>query len=302
MYFPRSAADVGLNGRWNIEVPDQLPPVAWWLEVQGAEGTNPKGWFTGAPGGQTESIKDLEIREGRLRFSFVKPRGGAPPFRATWTAGLRDGSLDGVREIEGKAPVKWIGRRAPVLQDRDDGTWRQGKPVILFNGRDLSGWRPADPRQKMGWVVQDGILTNPGGAANILSEQKFWNFILRATFRVRKGGNSGIGLRGRYEVQIWDDFDRTVDGHSTGAVYGRILPAFKATKPAGEWQTYEIRLVGRHVTVVLNGLKVIDNKEIVGLTAIAVDAHEAEPGRLLIQGDHGSAEFRELVLVPLDRE
>jgi hypothetical protein len=116
---------------------------------------------------------------------------------------------------------------------------------------------------------------------------------------VGANSNSGIGLRGRYEVQILQDYGRPVSLHGNGALYSRILPAKNASKPANEWQTYDITLVGNYVTVVLNGEKIIDNKEIEGLTAIAMDPNEGEPGPIVIQGDHGSVEFRKITLTPL---
>jgi Domain of Unknown Function (DUF1080) len=111
--------------------------------------------------------------------------------------------------------------------------------------------------------------------------------------------NSGVGLRGRYEIQVLDDYGREPGTHTNGALYARVAPAVNASKPAGEWQTYDIRLVGRDVTVVLNGKTLIDKREIDGLTAIAGDANEAEPGPIYLQGDHGPVEFRNIVVTPL---
>jgi hypothetical protein len=116
---------------------------------------------------------------------------------------------------------------------------------------------------------------------------------------VGEHSNSGIGLRARYEVQVLDDFGRPPNTHGNGALYARILPSENASKPAGEWQTYDIRLVGRQVTVVLNGKTIIDKGEVEGLTAIAIDSSEAEPGPIFLQGDHGAVEFRNLMVTPL---
>jgi hypothetical protein len=118
---------------------------------------------------------------------------------------------------------------------------------------------------------------------------------------VGKGSNSGLGLRDRYEVQIFEKFGSPPDTHTMGSVYSRIVPSENASKPAGEWQTMDIRLVGRIVTVKLNGKVVIDKREIEGLTAMAHDPNEAQPGPISIQGDHGTVEFRELTLTPLKR-
>ena len=155
------------------------------------------------------------------------------------------------------------------------------------------------PGQELGWTVENGALSNKPAANNLVSEQKFWNFKLHVEFKVSQDTNSGIGLRGRYEVQILDDFGKPPDTHGNGALYSRILPTMNASKPAGEWQSYDIRLVGRDVTVVLNDHKVIDHKHIDGLTAIAMDPNEGEPGPIILQGDHRHVEIRKVILTPL---
>src|SRR5207248_3824638 len=124
-------------------------------------------------------------------------------------------------------------------------------------------------------------------------------FALHVEYKIGAGSNSGIGLRGRYEVQIADDAGKQPSVHGNGAVYGRIAPVVNASKDPGEWQTFDIRLVGRQVTEYLNGIRIIDRQTIDGLTAIAIDANEADPGPILLQGDHGIVEFRKLVLYPL---
>jgi hypothetical protein len=142
-------------------------------------------------------------------------------------------------------------------------------------------------------------MANVVGANNLVSDTLFWNFKLHVEYRVGKDSNSGIGLRGRYEVQILEDYGKPPGKHSNGALYSRVAPAVNASKPAGEWQTYDIRLVGRQVTVVLNDQKIIDQQEIEGLTAIAGNADEGKPGPIILQGDHGPVEFRKIVLTPL---
>jgi hypothetical protein len=191
--------------------------------------------------------------------------------------------------------------RAPEITEKDDATWKAAKPIHLFNGKDTAGWKSLTPNKPFGWTVENGILKSTGGASNLVSVQKFWNYALHVEFRLGKDSNSGIGLRARYEVQILDDYGKPANTHGNGALYSRILPSENASKPAGEWQTYDIRLVGRQVTVVLNGKKIIDKGEIEGLTAIAADANEGQPGPLILQGDHGPVEFRSVVLTPLTK-
>ena len=145
----------------------------------------------------------------------------------------------------------------------------------------------------------DGILRAPGGGANLVTTRKFWNFKLHLEFRPTAESNSGIGLRGRYEIQVQDDYGRPPNTHSNGSLYSRIAPSVNASKPAGEWQTYDITLIGRDLTVVLNGTKIIDKQVVEGLTAMGHDPNEGEPGPISLQGDHRAIEFRNIVLTPM---
>ena len=142
------------------------------------------------------------------------------------------------------------------------------------------------------------MLTNSEPGNDLLTEQKFTDFKLQAEFRYPKGSNSGIYLRGRYEVQIEDNFGNEPDSHEIGGIYGFLTPIKNAAKEAGEWQTLEITLVGRAVTVVLNGEQVIDRQAIPGITGGALDSDEGAPGPIMLQGDHGPVEFRKLMLTP----
>jgi hypothetical protein len=300
------AADARFNGRWDITGYPQPRNRAWWLEISGAETDSPKGKFVTAYAGDMNVIEEISIQEGELRFGFVRkerPKPGEAPRtdHLIYKARLAGDKLEGTFEIEGqeRPPIRWVGVRAPVIADKDDGTWREGKPVSLFNGKDVSDWKAVEPGRELGWSVQDGNLATTGKGANIISEQKFWNFKLHLEYRMGPRSNSGIGLRARYEVQVADDYGRPPNEHTNGALYSRIAPSENASKPPGEWQTYDIRLVGRQVTVVLNGKTIIDKGEIEGLTAIAVDPNEAEPGPIYLQGDHGPVEFRNIVVTPL---
>jgi len=203
--------------------------------------------------------------------------------------------------VEGsnQPPGEWTGVRAPVINETDDSTWREAKPVELFNGENMSGWMSWDGDEPAGWSVKDGALASTGRGQDIVSQQKFWNFKLHVEFRLAEHSNSGVALRNRYEAQMLEDYGHPPNTHSAGALYSRIAPSENASKPAGEWQTYDIRLVGRQVTVVFNGKKVIDSDVIDGLTAMAHDADEGEPGGIALQGDHGPVEFRKITITPL---
>jgi len=290
------AGDEQFNGRWNIKVPHESKNRVWWLEVEGAGTGGPlKGRFVGFPGGNTDNIPQLSIHDGELTFSADRNKQ-----HLVYHARLVGDKLEGTYG-SGKDKLAWTGARAPVLPEKDDGSWRPGKPVKLFDGKTLDGWKPLIPGKPLGWTVKDGILGNEPAANNLVSEKKFWNFDLHAEFKVSPESNSGIGLRGRYEVQILDDYGKPPNTHGNGALYSRILPSENASRPPGEWQTLDVRLIGRQVSITLNGKKIIDKAEIDGLTAIASDADEALPGPIVLQGDHRAIEFRSVVVTPLQR-
>ena len=301
-----AADDSQFNGRWDISVNgDTTRTRAWWLEVTGAGTDAMKGRFVGAPGGQVDDIPKLTISDGELRFAFERKyrRDDNPKStqKGLYWARLESGKLKGTFEIEGDPStyLEWTGVHAPVLPDKDDGTWKRGDPIQLFNGKDLSGWQPLAAGKPPGWTVKDGLLTNSPNAVDLASEKKFWNFDLHIEFLVAVRSNSGVGLRGRYEVQIYDDYDEPPTRHGNGALYSRIVPRSNASREPGEWQFFDIRLIGRQVSISLNGVKVIDKATIDGLTAIAQDANESDPGPIILQGDHGFVQFRKVTVYPL---
>lgn len=299
--IPVLGADSKFDGRWDITVPQESRARAWWLEVKGAGTPAMKGRFVGFPGGDMNDIPQLSIKNGELRFSFDNQdhrtnKAVHRDYSAHYSPGDK---LVGVMRSSDGEVLKWTAVRAPVITEKDDGSWRDGTPVDLFNGKDVSGWHGLVPNLALGWSLKQGAIANAAGANNLVSDRAFWNFKLHVEYRVGKDSNSGIGLRGRYEVQILEDYGKPPNKHSTGALYSRIAPAVNASKPADEWQTYDIRLVGMQVTVVLNDQKVIDKQEIEGLTAIAGNADEGKPGPIILQGDHGPVEFRKIILTPL---
>jgi Domain of Unknown Function (DUF1080) len=297
--------DQDFNGRWDITVGGPSSQRGWWLEVAGAGTDSLKGRFMGSPMGLLDEIPKLSISEGELRFALeAKFRKDHGPEKGLYWARLEDGKLRGTFEIEGDPStyLEWTGVRAPVLGERDDGSWKRGDPVFLFNGHDLTGWQAVPPGRLTSWVVKDGVLTALSGAPDLISDKKFTNFVVDAEYRIEPRTNSGIVLRGRYEVQIADDADRPSSIRGTGAILGRIAPTLNAEKLAGEWQMVGIRLVGREVTVVLNGIRVINRQGIEGPTGIALDTNEGEPGPILLQGNRGSVEFRRIVVYPLTKK
>lgn len=295
------------NGRWDITVPNESRARVWWLEVTGAGTHQLAGRFVGAPGGGMDVIPRISIANGELQFEFDRKYSGpadGPAQKGIYRTRLMNGKLQGTFEVEGEPQSKlvWTGVRAPQINEKDDGSWKAGKPIEIFNGRDLNGWHSRLPGRDIGWKVDNGILNNGNaGVPDLVSDARFWNFTLHVEYRIGKGSNSGVGLRGRYEIQILDDGGRPLDVHSNGALYSRIVPSLEVSRAPGSWQVFDIRLVGRTLTVVLNDQKIIDRQEVEGLTAIANDAREADPGPIILQGDHGPVEFRMITLTPLTK-
>ena len=196
----------------------------------------------------------------------------------------------------------------PVPPAPDMAAIKYGKPVTLFNGKDLTGWKLINEKQKNGFSVVDGVLTNDPvqveGAAhvsygNLRTEQEFEDFNLKLEVNVPAGSNSGVYLRGMYEIQVVDSYKKELDPHNMGAVYSRIKPTVGAEKPAGQWQSMDITLCDRHATVILNGVKIIDNQPIYGPTGGAMKSDVFSAGPIYLQGDHGKVSYRNIVLTPI---
>jgi len=203
----------------------------------------------------------------------------------------------------------FTGTRLPPVPPAPDLTKvKYGDPVILFNGKDLTGWRLKEEKLTNGFKVTDGIIVNDPvqteGAphisyGNLRTEKEFEDFNLKLEVNVPEGSNSGVYLRGIYEIQVMDSYKRELDPHNMGAVYSRIRPTVAAEKPAGEWQTMDITLCDRHITVILNGVKIIDNQPVYGPTGGAMKSDVFAPGPIYLQGDHGKVSYRNMILTPI---
>ena len=283
-----------LVGRWDLVVSDSAGPYPSWLEVTASGNSALVGRFVSQTG-SARAIGNVAYNDGAFSFAI-------PP---QWEQGKGDLRLEG--KIDGEKLTGTIvnpagdrhtftGSRAPALKRATAPTW--GEPITLFNGKDLSGWTTQGGRKSQ-WKVVDGVLTNASGGANLVTTRTFTDFKLHAEFRYPKNGNSGIYLRGRHEVQVEDspvgDFPLSVH---VGGVYGFLWPNENAATGPGKWQTYDITLIGRRVTVVLNGKTVIADQIIPGITGGALDSNEGEPGPILLQGDHTAVEYRNIRLTP----
>jgi hypothetical protein len=281
-----------LVGRWDIRVNENGADKPSWLEVELSGFRTLVGHFV-STGGSARPISKVNFDNGKFGFAI-------PP---QWESEDRDLSLEGTVTADGISGTihtsagqsyTFTGVKAPAMKRTTAPVW--GKPVKLFNGKDLTGWKAMGENQ---WIVKDGILSSPHSGSNLISEQKFNDFKLHVEFRYQKGSNSGVYLRGRYETQIIDNpVTDHPNSHLFGGVYGFLIPNEMAVKGPGEWQTFDITLVGRIVTVVANGKTVICSQEIPGITGGALDSNEGEPGSIYFQGDHGPIEFRNITITP----
>jgi hypothetical protein len=236
--------------------------------------------------GRSGSVRPVEVRRDGGELIFASYRGRVAGDRLEGTGTDRQGN-----------PVKWVGVKV-VRPPAPKGEPRWGRPITLFNGKDLTGWTFRTPRGKDCWVAENGVIVNRPPCPDLLTEQRFRDFKLHIEYNLDPKSNSGIYLRGRYEVQIADQGPRELDSHGVGGLYGFLAPKVKAAKPAGEWQAFDITLVGYHVTVKLNGTTIIENEEIPGITGAALDSRETEPGPIMLQGDHGRVQFRNITITP----
>ena len=285
------AQEQTILGRWDLTV--QMPDRAYpsWLEIRHSGVSTLVGQFVGTVG-SARPISRIDMANGELRFT-IPPQWERDTNSITVEGRAQGDGLSGTITLGDGRRLNWTAKRAPTLRRTGAPQW--GKPVRLLNGKDLTGWHVLGENQ---WRVEGGMLRNTKSGGNLVTDEKFTDFKLHVEFRYPKGSNSGVYLRGRYEVQIEDSLTTEPAPDLLGAIYGFLPPSEMAARKAGEWQTYDITLVGRMVTVVLNGKTVICNREIPGITGGALDSNEGEAGPLFLQGDHGPVDFRNIVLTP----
>ncbi len=284
-----------LEGRWNLIIDHKDGEMPSWLEIRHSGNRTLVGRVVVITG-SARPISEVKYKGNSFNFSIPvqwEPGNNDLSFEGNLSGDVLKGSMT---YYDGKT-YSWTGSRAPELPYVKFPEW--GEEIALFNGTDLSGWKTDGKNM---WVVENGILKSPGDNGNLISDQKFTNFKLHAEFRYPKGSNSGIYLRGRYEVQITDSYGRSPMDVEFGGIYGFLTPSVMAAGKAGEWQSYDIILNGRRVTVIANGVPLIMDQVIPGMTGGALDNLEAEPGSFMIQGDHGPIEFRSFRVIPLLNE
>lgn len=278
-------------GHWDLTVDmGNNQTVPSWLDVKLSGFKTLVGYFV-ADAGSARPISKVTVDGQKATFNI-------PP---QWESGSNDLFFDGTvnnDKISGTITTPdgqkhaFTGEKAPGLVREKAPVWN--KPVKLFNGTNLDGWVSQKPGNQ--WIAENGILKSPKSGSNLLTKDKFNDFKLHIEFRYPAGSNSGIYLRGRYELQIIDSHGEEPTSTLFGGIYGYLTPNEDAAKVPGEWQSYDITLVGRRITVVANGKTIICDAIIPGITGGAIDSKEAEPGPILLQGDHGPIDYRNIVI------
>lgn len=278
-------------GRWGFDVPTPHGIGANWLSVAGS-GEKPEIWFQ-PTGGHVFRIEDYKLDGLHLTLTVAAPEGNKPA--TTWDLDAKDGTLVGVQK-RGNQTIRLTGKPEPALNRREPSSWNAPKP--LFDGKDLNGWKPIGDISQNHWTVQDGNMVNLQHGANLKTAQKFNDFKLHFEVNCPDNANSGFYLRGRYELQLeYEPVGENPPNRAMGSIYGRIAPSAQLPRKPGQWETFDVTLVGRTVTVMRDGVLTIDHKEIDGITGGALDADEAEPGPFYIQGDHtGGLKFRNITV------
>ena len=308
-------------GRWALTIPGG---GAGWLGVEQKDGELKASilWGGGSvvpvtragmDGDALKLERDYKIRRRDANGKVIETL----PLTETIIAKVSDDTLSLVQirpRLDGGNPSrnKFTGKRIPPLPPRPDlSKVKFGEPIVLFDGTDLDKWTLTNPRQTSGWSIEDGILVNNPvqqkgkrriSYGNLRTKDQFEDFNLKLEVNVPKRGNSGIYLRGIYEIQVNDSYGRELDSHNMGAVYSRITPIVNAEKPAGQWQTMNITLLDRHVTVELNDKVIIDNEPLLGCTGGALWSDEFKPGPIYLQGDHSAVSYRNIVLTPIIKD
>ena len=282
-------------GRWDVTLKDSAKSYPTWLEISQAGG-QVKVRMTGR-WGHARYLPQAAISDAGITFTSPKEEEGGKDTDMVFSGKLAGETLAGTVKGPDGAQWTWTGKRAPSLKREGSPKW--GKPVTLFDGKDLSAWTPSDPAASRVWKIEKGELLTPGHGPELMTKARFEDFKLHVEFNCAEKSNSGVYLRGRYEVQIENDPNPENFTMRTGGVYGFLAPSPEVSRVPGVWHAYDIKLVGRMVTVVLDGKTIIDNQEIPGITGGALESDEGQPGPIYLQGsEDGQVKFRNIVITP----
>ncbi|MEI8375192.1 MAG: DUF1080 domain-containing protein [Planctomycetota bacterium] len=188
--------------------------------------------------------------------------------------------------------------------------------IVLFDGKAeqmRDNWYSRQSTAPSGWTVSDKGVATPN-KRDISSKQEFGDCYLHVEFcePLRGSGNSGVAMHGRYEIQILNSYGKKPEAHECGSFYGQVPPKVIASKPAGEWQTYDIFfraprfdtknkvMEKARATVYQNGILIHQDQEFKGPTGIQYGQYKGEvsKGPIVLQGDHDAVQFRNVWIVP----
>jgi hypothetical protein len=278
-------------GHWDLTVDmGNNQTVPSWLEVKLSGFKTLVGHFV-SEAGSARPVSKVNVDGQKITFS-IPPQWENGEKDLLFEGTIENDKLSGLITLPDGGQHTFTGQRAPALVREQFPVWNE--PVRIFNGTNLDGWIAQKPVNQ--WIAENGILKSPKSGSNLLTTNKFGDFKLHIEFRYPEGSNSGVYLRGRYELQIVDSYGQEPSSIYLGGIYGFLTPNENVARKPGEWQVYDITLVGRRITVEANGKTVICDQIIPGITGGALDSKEAEPGPILLQGDHGPVEFRNIII------
>jgi hypothetical protein len=283
-----------LLGRWDLTLTTPAGLVPSWIEISDNHG-HPAVLLVGACC-HALPLKEVAMKDGGIEFLAPKGDHGYPD-DILFKGKLVGHDLEGTATYPGGKPWSWKGTRAPELAGKATPEW--GQPVKLFDGTNLDGWNYRNKARTGSWKVEDGLLLSTPRGSDLITNDKFEDFKLHIEFKCGPGANSGVYLRGRYEVQVETDSVAEPNSHHTGGVYGFLDPTPEQPRQIDKWQSFDITFVGRNLTLVHNGVTVIDHRDIPGITGGALDSHEGAPGPIMLQGgETGVTAFRNIVITP----
>lgn len=274
-------------GRWDITVtPQNNQPYPDWMEL--IDNGGKFGVRVQPRPGSVHPVQDVKLNGTHLTLGVSRG--------TTWELEAAGGRITGVQKTGNGTTAQLVGVRAPQLKRAAPKSWTVPEP--LLNGKDLAGWEPFPANAANNWVIEDGVLLNKEHGANLKTARKFEDFRLHIEYNCPEDGNSGIYLRGRDEIQVAYEKPGVNDKfHDMGAIYGFLAPSVELPKKPGQWESFDVTLVGRFVTIIRNGVKTVDNQEIPGISGGALDANEGEPGPFYLQGDHtGGMKYRNITV------
>jgi hypothetical protein len=188
--------------------------------------------------------------------------------------------------------------------------------IVLFDGKAeqmRDNWYARRSTSPPGWTVDDKGVAMPN-KRDITSKQEFGDCYLHVEFcePLKGSGNSGVGMQGRYEIQILNSYGKQPGKGECGAFYSQTPPKVIASKPAGEWQSFDIffrtprfdtsgKVTEKaRATVYQNGILIHQDEEFKGPTGIQYGEFKGEvpKGPIVLQGDHDTVQFRNVWVVP----